>query len=87
MTTTTTAAEYLASLPAPIQHELATIARTAIGMSGEEKGFAAALFGTVAAHYSVKGSDDAVPGALMVAGLGYLLRLANDEATSERQEA
>lgn len=77
-------AEYLAGLPEPIQEQLASIAREAVGMSGAEKGFAAALFGTVGLHYGLgKGPDAAIPGAQMVAALGVILRLANDEATKD----
>lgn len=70
----------LLSLPPGIQRELLDIARTAMDMTAGEKGYAAALFATVGLHYGLgKGSDDMIPGAQMVATLGVILRLANDE--------
>lgn len=83
-----TPAEYLASLPEPIQAELVAIAREAAGMTADEKGFAAAMFATVGAHFALRPLTDEnerfIPGAQMVTALGLILRLANDEATQEK---
>lgn len=73
------AADYLADLPPTIQHQLARIARVAVEMSSEERGYAAALFATVGLHFTTKGADEQIPGAEMVAALGVILRRANDE--------
>ncbi|MEP7738121.1 hypothetical protein ABKW28_10750 [Nocardioides sp. 31GB23] len=81
-TPTQTPAAYLYGLPEPIQEQLARIAREAAGMDASEKGYAAALFATVAEHFATgNGADDAVPGAHMVSALGVLLRMAHNEAT------
>ena len=90
MTTTPTAspAEYLYSLPEPIQAELVQIAREAIGMTAEEKGYAAAIFATVAQHFALSDGDDQfIPGALMVSALGVLLRMTHNEATQTKEVA
>jgi hypothetical protein len=79
-----TPAQQLYNLPEPIQVQLVAIVREAIGMSAEEKGHAAAMFATVATHFAIKGTDDQIPGALMVSALGVLLKAANAEATKVR---
>lgn len=78
-------AAYLYSLPEPLQEHLARIAREAIGMSAEEKGYAAAVFASVAVHFAHNGDDREIPGALMVSALGVLLKCADTEATKMRE--
>lgn len=79
-----TPAERLYNLPEPVQEQLVAVVREAIGMSGEEKGYAAAMFAVVAEHFAIKGSDEQIPGALMVSALGVLLKAAHEEATASR---
>lgn len=75
-----TPAEYLAGLPEPIQAELVTIAREAIGMSDREKTAAMAMFAALGIQCAFGPHDEAVPGGRMAAALGLILRLAHDKA-------
>jgi hypothetical protein len=81
-----TPAQQLYSLPEPIQEQLLVIAREAIGMSADEKGYAAALFATVAQHFAFGGADEGIPGALMIGALGVLLKNAHDLAVADLKE-
>ncbi|MCD4525240.1 hypothetical protein [Nocardioides sp. cx-173] len=80
-----TPAQQLYNLPEPIQVQLLAIVREALGMSAGEKGHAAAMFATVAQHFAIKGSDEQIPGALMVSALAVLLKAANQEATESAE--
>lgn len=74
-------ATYLLGLPPAVQSQLARIARVAEEMTDEDRGYAAALFATVGAHFGLgNGSDDYLPGAHMVSALGVLIRGVHDAA-------
>lgn len=79
MTTSTDNATYLLGLPPEVLAQLARIAREAAEMTSEERGYAAALFSTVALHFGHgHGLEQYVPGAQMVSALGVLLRHTDD---------
>lgn len=77
------AAEYLATLPTPIQQRLVSIARTAIGLSRTEKEHAAVMFGAYGATVAIFGADEQIPAGSMIADLGVIVRAAQNEATRE----
>jgi hypothetical protein len=69
--------DYLHTLHPQILTELATIARTAIGMSDEEKSHARLLFGSIPLSVALGGDDALVPAASMVGCLGMVVTVAD----------